>query len=277
MITKTSTLAFLVALSFDFTNGLPNPSPAETATTVSSAPLVPRAAGSPYPSSPTTNEFTYVNFDESMDNDKGDRTAVHDAFEDWAAVVKAAITSLGNTDDNTYLTWFPDTVTGNKNTARDFLKGVLTTLLDDTTDPPAPLPYVASFVCDHKDYGGADGQGICDASTTSYFSRLPGTFHVCPFGLSQTIKATDIKCDGLGDTVSANMHSLTGTLVHEFMHSQDAGDATPNGKRVSIIVRSSSITANSQPRQNHRCLVWRQQLHAARERRHVSKGLHQCR
>lgn len=104
-------------------------------------------------------------------------------------------------------------------------------LLNMNIDPPAPLPYVTSFTCDNVDYGGPQAQGECDGFTPSYFSRLSGKFHVCPFGIeSQPTRATDIECSDLGDVVSSKMQSLTSTLIHEFMHSQNAGDATPTGR-----------------------------------------------
>lgn len=232
---KTFTLMFSLGLTIGITTGLPNPqttvpAPSSTTTLTSTVSVIPVAAGSPYPAAPTTNEFQYLNFDETSNTDKATRTIIHNAFEDWAAVIQKAIDSLNNAQDNTYQVWFPTTVTGNKKTARNFLVGVFEELYDSSSNPAAPLPYVATFTCDNKDYGGTTGQGICDNTTTSYFSRLPGKFHVCPLGLSQTTKATDIQCSTLGDVVSSKMGSLTSTLVHEFMHSQNAGAATPNGK-----------------------------------------------
>lgn len=227
----TLSVGLTLALTFGLTSALPNPNPAGSTIVISTVTVVPVAAASPYPASPTTNEFKYLNFDETSNPDKASRTLIHDAFEDWAAVIQKAIESLANTEDNTYKTWFPDTVTGNKKSVRDFLTGVFTQLFDSSASPAAPLPYVASFVCDNKDFGGVTGQGICDSVTTSYFNRGSAKFHVCPFGFSvQPTKATDIKCSDLGDVVSSKMQSLTSTLVHEFMHSENPGAATPNGK-----------------------------------------------
>ena len=228
-IMKTSTFIFPASLTLGLSSALPNPLPQGTTTSVQTVTVIPVAAGSPYPASPTTNEFQYLNFDENSNTDTASRTIIHNAFEDWAAVVQKAIDSLANAQDNTYNVWFPNTVTGNKNSVRDFLTGVYSQLFDLNANPAAPLPYVASFTCDNKDYGGLTGEGLCDADTTSYFSRPLGKFHVCQVGLSQTTKATDVQCSGLGDVVSTKMYSLTGTLLHEFMHSQNAGAATPNG------------------------------------------------
>jgi hypothetical protein len=36
----------------------------------------------PYPDSPYTNEFQYINYDDSKDEDKKTRTTIHNAFKD---------------------------------------------------------------------------------------------------------------------------------------------------------------------------------------------------
>jgi hypothetical protein len=224
-----SARASLLYLAIGLTDGFPNPILPSTTTIVNTITVLPVQA-SPFPAGPTTNEFLYLNFDEESKPDKAKRLVIHDAFEDWAAVVQKAIESLTNTQDNTYQAWFPDSVNRNKKPVREFLAGVYETLFDSSADPAAPLPYVASFVCDNTDFFD-DGVGGCDGTTTAYCNRLKGKFHVCPFGMeSQPTKATGINCDTLGDVVSDRMNSLTGTLVHEFMHSRNAGDATPDGK-----------------------------------------------
>ena len=227
---KICALFFSVGLTIDLASGLPNPNPSSTTTVITTVSVIPVVAGSPYPASPTTNEFDYLNYDEENETDKATRTIIHTAFEDWAAVIQKALDSLGNSQDNTYKTWFPETATGNKKPVRGFLAGVFNRVFDSNADSPAPLPYVATFVCDNVDFGGINNEGICDSSTTSCFSPLLAKFHVCPVGVQQPTKANDIKCSDLGDVVSSKMNSLTGSLVHELMHSHNAGAATPNGE-----------------------------------------------
>jgi hypothetical protein len=227
-----SMLAALIGLVISFTTGFPNPSRTRTTTIITTATVIPLEA-EPYPAQPTTNEFLYLNFDQENELDKARQVIIHNAFMDWAAVMKKAVDSLNDAQDNTYQAWFPNSVDGNKRPGREFLARVYGTLLDTDADPPAPNPYVASFVCDNEDFYAGGLVPGCDGTTTSYFDRLQGKFHVCDYGMetrTQKPKATMVKCDTLGDVVSYKMYSLTASLVHEFMHSQDAGDATPKGK-----------------------------------------------
>lgn len=90
---KSTTSIFLLGLVVNLTSGLPNPSSTSTTTVVNIVTVVPLAARSPYPDEPITNEFQYLNFEESSDTDKATRTIIHEAFKDWAAVIQKAIDS----------------------------------------------------------------------------------------------------------------------------------------------------------------------------------------
>jgi hypothetical protein len=64
----------------------------------------------PYPDSPYTNEFQYINYDDSKDEDKTARTTIHNAFKYWPAMMQKALESIANTDDTTFNRWFPEDV-----------------------------------------------------------------------------------------------------------------------------------------------------------------------
>ena len=87
----------------------------------------------PYPDSPYTNEFQYINYDDSKDEDKNTRTTIHNAFKDWPAMMQKALESIANSDDTTFDRWFPEDVdVPNKDQpidARGYVSGVFRQLL----------------------------------------------------------------------------------------------------------------------------------------------------
>lgn len=215
--------AFLFSILVAFSVGRARALPQGTTTVAETATVVP-LAGSPYPASPTTNEFKYANYKETSSTDKAARTKVHDAFLDWAPVLQQAMASLDNADDKTFDRWFQDQVLRENKTnldGRAYVKGVFSQLYqaDDTT--PTPQDVVASLTCFNNDFSKA-----CGNETRAY--TLGTSFHVCPLGLAQTTKASDVDCSDLGDAVSGKMQTLTGTLIHELMHQKAAGDNAPN-------------------------------------------------
>ncbi|USW53062.1 Putative metallopeptidase, catalytic domain superfamily [Septoria linicola] len=167
------------------------------------------AAASPYPSKPSTNEFSYEHYDEAKDTDKADRTTVHNAFDAWSEVLQAAIQSLGDTSDDTFSRWFPS-------------EALLRLFKPDATNP-APQPRVASLINDHNDYRSACGP---DKKTKAYFTD-DDRFHICPRGLSQVTSAREVDRSKLETQVGADRNSLTGTLIHEFMHWNRVGNDLP--------------------------------------------------
>lgn len=186
---------------------------------------------SPYPDNPYTNEFQYINYDESKDEDKNTRTTIHKAFGDWPAMMQKALESIANSEDTTFDRWFPQDVDvpGNANPidARGYVSGVFRQLLQPDANSPAAKEAIKNTVNDKNDFGKS-GQGNCGDTTKAYTSSSTNTFHVCPAGLALPTAATDIQCSSLGDKVSQDMRSLTATLVHEFMHLDAAGDSAPN-------------------------------------------------
>jgi hypothetical protein len=182
----------------------------------------------PYPDSPYTNEFQYINYDDSKDEDKTARTTIHDAFKDWPAMMQRALESIANTDDTTFNRWFPEDVDvpgkDKPIDARGYVSGVFRQLLQASAASPAAKEVIKDFVNDKNDYS----KEPCGPTTKAYFTASTNTFHVCPAGLALPTAATDVDCSKLGDKISRDMRSLTATLVHEFMHSNAGGDSAPN-------------------------------------------------
>ncbi|KAM0690173.1 hypothetical protein Q7P36_008940 [Cladosporium allicinum] len=185
----------------------------------------------PYPDSPYTNEFQYINYDDSKDEDKKTRTTIHNAFKDWPAMMQKALESIANSDDKTFDRWFPDDVDvpgkDQPIDARGYVSGVFRQLLQADATSPIPKEAIKNTVNDKNDFG-KDGKGNCGATTKAYTRASTNTFHVCPAGLALPTAATDIDCSKLGDKISQDMRSLTATLVHEFMHLNAAGDSAPS-------------------------------------------------
>lgn len=216
---KSFTFYTLVTL----TTGLAYALPQGTTTLVETATVVPYAP-SPYPASPTTNEFNYLNYKESSNDDKTSRTNVHNAFLDYAPVLQQAILSLDDTNDETFDRWFQDTLLredGPGLDGRAYVRGVFSQVFQASDTSPAPAEVVTSMVCSNNDF-----KSNCIEDVKAYTASP--SFHICPLGMEQTIKASDIKCADLGDTVSETMNSLTSTLIHEFMHQKAAGRDAPN-------------------------------------------------
>jgi hypothetical protein len=183
----------------------------------------------PYPDKPYTNEFQYINYDDSKDEDKNTRTTIHKAFGDWPAMMQKALEAIANSEDKTLDRWFPEDVDvpGKVIDARGYVSGVFRQLLQADASSPAAKETIKNTVNDKNDFG-KKGQGNCGDTTKAYTSSSTDTFHVCPAGLALPTAATDIQCSALGDKVSQDMRSLTATLVHEFMHLEAAGDSAPN-------------------------------------------------
>jgi len=193
----------------------PSPSP-----TVS----VEAAPASPYPGTPTTNEFSYRGYDENSKQDRKDRDTVHLAFAAWAQVLQKAIESLDNTKDPTFDRWFPSQAGDGSNNARAYVKGVFGQLFEASPTSPAPKSIVAEIVNLARDAGK-----LCKGSTRAYFGPTTGRFHVCRQGLLQRTLPWEISCEELGDAVSTKMMSLTGTILHEFLHWQIVDEAATLG------------------------------------------------
>ncbi|KAI5358051.1 putative metallopeptidase, catalytic domain superfamily [Septoria linicola] len=189
------------------------------------------AAASPYPSKPSTNEFLYEHYDEAKDTDKADRTTVHNAFNVWSEVLQAAIQSLGDTSDDTLSRWFPSEVKSVGTPyidGRTYVREALLRLFKPDATNLAPQPRVASLINDHNDYRSACGP---DKKTKAYFTD-DDRFHICPRGLSQVTSARETDRSKLGTQVGADMNSLTGTLIHEFMHWNRVGNDLPRSADV---------------------------------------------
>lgn len=184
----------------------------------------------PYPDKPYTNEFQYINYDDSKDEDKKTRTTIHNAFGDWPAMMQKALESIANNEDKTFDRWFPENVGADESNAidaRGYVSGVFRQLLQADANSPAAKEAIKNTINDKNDFG-QDGKGNCGSTTKAYTKASTNTFHVCPAGLALPTAATDVKCSDLGDKVSEDMRSLTATLVHEFMHLNAAGDSAPN-------------------------------------------------
>lgn len=96
---QSSVSSLIIALAgVSFASPVPQETQAASSTTtlVQTVTVVPvPAAASPYPANPTTNEFKYINYDESSDSDKTKRKQVHDAFAgSWAAVLQKGVEVL---------------------------------------------------------------------------------------------------------------------------------------------------------------------------------------
>lgn len=203
-------LAFISFSAFVLTAALPNP----PVTTVTVIPIP--AAASPYPSKPTTNEFSYENYDEKDAAQTADRTKIHDAFGAWAEVLQAAIQSLADTSDDTFNRWFPTEVKSDGKPyidARTYVREAFLRVFKPDATSPTPQSRVATLINDRIDYYPA-----CGPTTKAYFSPSDNRFHICPKGLEQATSARDLDCKKLGTQVGPDMNSLTGTLIHEFMH-----------------------------------------------------------
>ncbi|KAK6439344.1 hypothetical protein LTR95_004450 [Oleoguttula sp. CCFEE 5521] len=229
----------LVALAVTATHALPKPGAQLATVTVSPRAALP--AASPYPASPTTNEFKYRGYDEHSKTDKNNRKIVHDAFTDWSPMLSAAIASLRDTDDLTFNTWFPKTLERENFSpldARGYVEGVITRMFAPGLEPPAPKAIVAKFISEKDDISLTCEK---DKTVHAYFVKDQGRFHVCPTGLEGVTGASEIDCGKLGNRVGRGMESLTQTLVHEFFHSNLVGDKAPSsaGHIVDIIYGSS--------------------------------------
>lgn len=196
-----------------------------------SSPIMIRPA--PYPDSPYTNEFQYINFDEGKDGDKKARATIHNAFRDVPAMMQKALESIENSFDKTFDRWFPEDfdLPGQDKpiNARDHVGDVFRQLLQADTKFPTAKDTIKNAVVDRKDFWlDGNGKGYCTKGRGAYMSRSEPHFHICPTGLKWPTAASNIKCADLGDKVSLHMHSLTGLLLHEFMHLQAAGEFAPN-------------------------------------------------
>lgn len=215
---KTSSFYTFLAFAAGLTFALP-----QGTTVVETATVIPYAA-SPYPASPTTNEFKYANYKENSDTDKAARTTVHDAFLDYSPVLQQAILSLDDTNDKTFDRWFQEEILREDQSdldGRTYVKGVLGGVFQASDTSPVPASVVTSLTCFNNDFANN-----CKDGVRAY--TLGTAFHFCPLGLEQTTKASDIKCSNLGNAVSGSMMSVTGTIIHEFMHQKAAGDNAPN-------------------------------------------------
>lgn len=110
----------------------------------------------PYPDSPYTNGFQYINYDDSKDEDKTARTTIHNAFMNWPAMMQKALESMSNTDDTTFSRWFPEDVDvpgkDNPIDARGYVSGVFRQLLQASTTSPTAKEVIKNFVNDKNDY-----------------------------------------------------------------------------------------------------------------------------
>lgn len=185
----------------------------------------------PYPDGPYTNEFQYINYDDSKDEDKKTRKTIHNAFGDWSAMMQKALEAIANPNDKILDRWFPSDVDvpgkDKPINAQGYVSGVFKQLLQADANNPTAKTSIANTVNDKNDFGNG-GKSDCGDTTKAYTNIGTDTFHVCPAGLALPTKATDIKCSVLGDQISQDMRSLTATLVHEFMHLNAAGDSAPN-------------------------------------------------
>ncbi|KAK4983642.1 hypothetical protein LTR50_007099 [Elasticomyces elasticus] len=182
---------------------------------------------SAYPT-PTTNEFKYVNYNEKSDEDKGDRFIVHSAFLPFAEILQAGVDAVVDTADDTYKRWFPEEVDQPNNKSqvdgRDYVGSVYRRLLAPGATP-TPQPRVTRLVHDHDDF-----EHECEPYDQAYMVGAEGKFHVCkPEGLiDQPMIAAPANCSHFGELVSDDMDSLSGTLIHEFMHWNEVGDKVAN-------------------------------------------------
>lgn len=239
---KSSVRSSLAALLFaSATLAAPNPHPnPEPVTTITVSPVPATVAASEYPN-PTTNEFKYVNYDEKSDEDKGDRYIVHAAFIPFAPVLQAAISSVANSADDTYKRWFPDNVKhdGKPSTdGRAYVANVYRRVLAPDATKPTPQPRVKDLIHDHRDFG--DG---CKDKTRAYMVGANGQFHICkPKGLlDQPMIADKANCSKLGTQVSEDMQSLSGTIIHEFMHWNEVGEKVPDSVgHITDVIRGAS-------------------------------------
>lgn len=185
--------------------------------TITVIPIQATAAASAYPK-PTTNEFKYFNYDENSNEDKGDRFMVHSAFLPFAKILQAGVDAVADTADDTYKRWFPEKVDqphGKPQVdSRDYVGSVYRRLLAPGANP-TPQPRVKDLIHDNKDFAND-----CDPDDQAYMVGAYGQFHVCkPEGLlNQPMIADPANCSSLGALVSDDMDSLSGTLIHEFMH-----------------------------------------------------------
>lgn len=197
--------------------------PHDTRAAAAQAEPLPAVAPSPYPASPTTNEFKYLNYRESNDEDKKNRKKVHDAFLDFSPVLKAALEAID--DQDVFGRWFQDKVLREDKDDLDgpeYVKGVLSRIYSASND--APTERVIGFTNVRNDW-----LNNCKKGTRAYTSGSGGPpWHFCPDGLAQTVKASDIDCEKLGDALSEDMQSMTGTIIHEFMHQSTVGKDAPN-------------------------------------------------
>ncbi|KAF2415910.1 hypothetical protein EJ08DRAFT_684378 [Tothia fuscella] len=175
---------------------------------------------SKYPQ-PTTNEFKYSGFDPNNEKDKGDQFIIHSAFRPFADILGATFVAIGDTSDVTIDTWFPPTVkrAGKKDQdRRGYVRGVFARMFKF---PSSPAERIADMVANSQDYAKE-----CDPKkhTKAYLTRDTGHIHICEHGLAQPMIADKDNCNSLGDKVSKAMRSLSGTLIHEFMHWNEIGD-----------------------------------------------------
>lgn len=169
-----------------------------------------------------------MNYNEKSSEDKGDRFIVHSAFVPFAQIMQAGISAVADTADDTYDRWFPANVkqgSGKPSVdGRGYVSNVYRQLLAPGSNP-SPQPRVKTLVHDHNDFGKT-----CKPDTNAYMAGRIGQFHVCkPKGLlNQPMIAAPANCSSFGTQVSSAMHSLSATLIHEFMHWNQVGEAVPN-------------------------------------------------
>lgn len=127
--------------------------------------------------------------------------------------------SLSDTSDDTFDRWFPPFVKLNRpqdkaQPARGYVRSVFGQVFRPDANNPAPQPRVLTMISRND-----DSLNGCTANTKAYTNPSTGRFHICDHAFtSQSTSAKDLKCDDLGTQVSKRMNSLTGTLIHEFMH-----------------------------------------------------------
>nr|OQO19710.1 hypothetical protein B0A51_15297 [Rachicladosporium sp. CCFEE 5018] len=192
--------------------------------------IYPTAIPSPYPTSPHANEFSYRGYNESTNADINERQAIHDAFADLPPMLAAAIASLRDLNDDTYNRCFPMFL-GEANSSvydtplhgRSYVEGVFGMLIDADTEPLALKPLIAKFKNEHQDVGCC-----CDNGAAACFLLGANSFNVCPALFEETARASAVNCTELGDQMSWHMDSITSTLLHEFMHSDEVGGKAPS-------------------------------------------------
>ena len=164
--------------------------------------VVARAAPAPsdYPyGTPATNEFKWLGWDPDDDNDKSDGMVIHNAFLQWADLVKAGAAAATDTSGDTFKRWF-----GGYTPAVE-IKQVFDEMWNGTSAAPA----VAGMVNVRKDF-----LNECTSRLAAYTVAGSGRFHVCPYGIGRPV-LEDIDCKNLDASCSAKMRSLSMTLLHE--------------------------------------------------------------